>query len=159
MTSQVQGPGELPEPAERLLADTRRLAPSWLERATRAAAAAGGVPLPDDDAELGTVVTEATDHLLTELAHLLATDVDEQRTNPLSLFRDAIAGPTALLQRRHVPPPASDPFVADRFPADVYGLGPAAWADIDPELHESGITWGAWKAMTVLRRRREEGLR
>jgi hypothetical protein len=41
----------------------------------------------------------------------------------------------------------------------VFGLGPASWTDVDPELHEPGITWGAWKAMTVLRRRRDEGLR
>lgn len=159
MTTQVQGPGELPEAADRLLAATRRLAPGWLGRVTRAAAAAGGVPIPEDDAELDAVVTDATNRLLADLAHLLTTDVDEQRTNPLSLFRDAITGPTALLQQRRVPAPATDPFVADRFPADVYGLGPAAWADVDPELHEAGITWGAWKAMTVLRRRREEGLR
>jgi hypothetical protein len=35
----------------------------------------------------------------------------------------------------------------------VYGLSPATWTDVDPDLHEPGIVWGAWKAKTVLDRR------
>jgi hypothetical protein len=44
-------------------------------------------------------------------------------------------------------------------PDDLYGLGPATWSDIDPAMHDPGIAWGAWKAMTVLQRRRDEGRR
>ena len=31
-------------------------------------------------------------------------------------------------------------------PGDVYGLEPAALADVDPELHTLGLVWGASKA-------------
>ena len=57
------------------------------------------------------------------------------------------------------PKPARESFAAAHFPDDVFGLGPAAWSDVDPELHDAGITWGAWKALTILRRRRDAGLR
>lgn len=159
MTSRVQGPAELPEPAAELLASVRRTAPGWLARVTRAAAARGGVTIAPGDPELDGVVAAATERLLDDLEALLATDVDEQRTNPLSLLRAAVTGPTDLLRRRDVPPPAPDAFLAEHFPRDTYGLGPATWADVDPSVHATGIAWGAWKAMTVLRRRREEGRR
>ena len=42
-------------------------------------------------------------------------------------------------------------------PDDVYAIGPLAWSDLGEEVHEAGITWGAWKAATVLVRRRAEG--
>ena len=157
MTTDVQGSEPLPEPAELLLETTRRVAPGWLRRVAKAAAARGGVVVDDD--ELNGVVDAAVAALLVELDALLMTDVDEQTVNPLSLFRDAVAPVTGFLRRHEVPRPPLDPFTAERFPDDVYGMGPAAWSDVDPELHEPGITWGAWKAMTVLRRRREEGMR
>lgn len=148
-----------PDPADALLDAARRVTPRWLERVTLAAAARGGVILTPNDDELSTVVAVAAAQLVTDLAALLAIDVDEQRTNPLSLFRQATAGPTAFLLARGARPPAPERFVQEHFPHDVFHIGPAAWTDIDAELHEPGITWGAWKAMTVLRRRRDEGLR
>ena len=39
-----------------------------------------------------------------------------------------------------------DDFATRAFPEDVYGLYPAAFADIGPRTHEAGITWGAAKA-------------
>lgn len=158
MTSDVQA-GDLPEPARALLDATARLVPQWLRRVTLAAAARSGVSLSPDDEQLREVVDTASRRLTAELAELLAHDVDDQRTNPLSLFRDAVDAPTELLLALGARPPAADRFAAEHFPRDVFGLGPASWSDVDPELHEPGITWGAWKAMTVLRRRREEGLR
>lgn len=147
------------EPADSLLDAVRRVAPRWLERVTVTAAARGGITLTADDDELSTVVDAAVAQLVTELAALLATDVDEQRTNPLSLFRRATVRPTAFLLARGARPPTPDRFAEEHFPDDVFHIGPASWIDVDPELHEPGITWGAWKAMTVLRRRRDEGLR
>ena len=108
---------------------------------------------------LDAMVESESERVLSALAELLAQDVDRQRTNPLSLFRDAVAAPTALLRSIGAPPPLADSFTSERFPEDVYQLGPAAWSDIDPRLREPGLAWGAWKAMTVLRRRHEEGLR
>jgi hypothetical protein len=38
-------------------------------------------------------------------------------------------------------------------PDDVYGLVPAAFADLGPEVHDAGLVWGAAKAHVHLRRR------
>jgi len=130
-----------------------------MRRVTLAAAAAGGFGAEALDPMLEAIVESESARLVEALRRLLATDVDEQRTNPLSLFRHAVAAPTALLVSIGVPLPLSDQFTIERFPDDVYALGPAAWSDVDPRLHEPGLMWGAWKASTILRRRSEEGLR
>ena len=98
-------------------------------------------------------------HLLADLTQLLATDVDAQSANPLALFRSCTTPVTEWLTRQGVEPRQRDPFAVDAFPDDVYGLFPARWDDIDPSLQAPGITWGAWKAMTILQRRRAEGAR
>lgn len=138
-----------------LLAVAAEVAPDWLRRLVTERAPAGTLDA-DRRARLDEVVAAGTAGLLAALADLLAHDVDDQRTNPLSLFRDAVAGPTAMLRELGLPPAARDAFEAAAFPADVYGLAPATWAAVDPALHEPGIRWGAWKAMTVLARRRGE---
>jgi hypothetical protein len=38
----------------------------------------------------------------------------------------------------------------------VYGLSPATWVDIDEALVEPGIEWGAWKAATVMMRKKNQ---
>ena len=111
------------------------------------------------DVDIEQMVQAVSVDLLDRLAQLLATDVDQQATNPLSILRGGVAAPTALLRSCGVPLPRGDAFASERFPDDVYRLGPATWSDVDPALHEPGLAWGAWKAMTVLRRRRDEGLR
>ncbi len=87
---------------------------------------------------------------------LLETDVDAQRTNPLSLLREAVRYPTMVLRDAGVPAVVRrDDFAARAFPEDVYDLAPATWADVDPALQDPGITWGAWKAYVHLSRRRD----
>lgn len=153
MTSDAQ----LPEPAAELVRVARGVTAAWMRRSIVAAATAGGVDVAPMAAEIDELVSHESDRLLSDLAALLATDVDEQRAAPLSLYRAAVAAPTAWLRKNHAAPPRIDEFAGRAFPDDVYGLGPATWSDIDPALHEPGIVWGAWKAMTVLRRRRDEG--
>lgn len=156
MTSDVH-PSE-PDPGTELVAVTESVAAGWLRRVTVDAARRGGVDLDGDD-ELDRVVSVAARRLVHQLTELVATDVDAQRTNPLSLFRASVAGPTALLRARGVPSPAPSPLDAAMFPDDEYRLGPATWSDVHADLHDPGLAWGAWKALTVLRRRRDEGLR
>lgn len=158
MTRDVQ-PIDAADPSTSLLAAARAAVPGWLRRIVVERVSQAGL---DPDAlgdQLDRLVADETPRLLAALEALLATDVDEQRTNPLSLFREAVSAPTALLRATGVPAPAPDGFLAERFPEDEYRLGPATWSDVDPALHEPGLTWGAWKAMTVLRRRRDEGRR
>lgn len=130
-----------------------------MRRITLRAAVAGGVDAEALTGAVDSMVATEVARLIDDLGRLLDSDVDEQRTNPLSLFRDAVAAPTALLRSAGVPAPPPDSFGAARFPDDTYRLGPATWSDVDPRLHEPGLMWGAWKAMVVLRRRSEEGLR
>lgn len=152
---------QLSEPAARLLDVAAVVAPGWLRRTVSGTARRAGIDVDTTprSAELDAAVAIWVASLFAELSDLLALDVDEQRSNPLTVFRRAIDGPTALLTAWEVPAPRVDRFAAEHFPSDVYGLGPASWSDVDPALHEPGITWSAWKAMTVLRRRRGEGLR
>ncbi|MCU1353816.1 MAG: hypothetical protein JWM05_3025, partial [Acidimicrobiales bacterium] len=90
---------------------------------------------------------------------LLATDVDDQRANPLAVVRGAVRYPTAVLRAAGVPPVVRDAFGERAFPDDDYDLTPAAFGDLDPSLQELGIVWGAAKAHVVLARRRAEGRR
>ncbi len=89
-----------------------------------------------------------------EIRRLLALDVDEQRTNPLSVVRSAVRYPTEVLRSAGVPPVRRDEFAEHAFPDDVYDLSPATFADVDPSLHEPGLVWGAAKAHVHLMRHR-----
>jgi hypothetical protein len=92
-----------------------------------------------------------------QLRRLLETDIDQQRTNPLSLLRQAVRYPTEVLRAAGVPPVVRPAFEEQAFPDDVYNLSPASWRDVDDSLHEPGLVWGAWKAKQHLARRRAEG--
>lgn len=147
---------QLPEPAVALLDAARATVPDWLRRVTEDACRRGGVDPGSFGDDLATAVDGAAGEALDGLAALLATDVDRQRTTPLSILRDAATVATELLRARGVTPSASS---GRGHPDDPYDLGPASWADVDASLHEPGLVWGAWKAMTVLARRRDDGLR
>jgi len=94
-----------------------------------------------------------------EVRALLALDVDLQPTGPLAVLRSAVRFPTEVLAAAGVPAVVRDEFAERAFPDDVYGLAPAAFADLDPALHDAGLVWGAAKAHVVLARRRNEGRR
>ncbi len=150
---------QLPDAAAELLDVAVRTTPTWMRRVVVGAAGSAWQTNQQLRVAADEMIEREAPQLLDALAALLATDVDEQRTNPLSLYRSAVGAPTQLLRTHGVAPPPDDAFVAAHFPGDVYRLGPASWSDIDPRLHEPGLVWGAWKAMTILRRRRDEGVR
>lgn len=95
---------------------------------------------------------EAVEVLGPRLRALLAADVDEQRTNPLAIVREAVAWPTAVLREAGVPPVERDDHDRAHFPDDDYGLTPMTWLDLDESVQEPGIVWGAIKAHTHLQR-------
>jgi hypothetical protein len=100
---------------------------------------------------------EATEVVGGRVRALLALDIDDQRTGPLALLRTATVYPTQVLLDAGVPAATRDEFLQSQFPDDVYDLGPASFADIDPALHEPGLVWGAAKAHVHLARRRAAG--
>jgi len=131
--------------------------PRWLTRCViDAARRLGAVPTPELRADAEAMSRAAAPMVVAELNELLATDVDAQRTNPLSVLRSAVRFPTEVLERHGVPHARRDDFAVRAFPSDVYALSPATWADVDESLQEPGLIWGAWKAKTVLNRRRTD---
>ena len=129
--------------------------PGWVERCV-----ARFVPIDGEVApRVQAVGLEVRDEIGGAVRHLLSTDLDDQRTNPLNILRSGVTGPTRLLQSLGVPPVARDEFDERMFPDDVYGLTPASFVDVDPSLHEPGLRWGAAKAYVFQQRRRIEGRR
>jgi hypothetical protein len=86
-----------------------------------------------------------------------STDVDHQRFNPLQVIREANVFANRALDAAGVPVPHRDEFDAQVMPHDTYAFGPLTWKDLSDDVHDAGISWGAWKAVTVLTRRRAEG--
>lgn len=97
--------------------------------------------------------TVAAPRVMRQLRELLEADVDEQRSNPLSVLREAVHFPTEVLRAAGITPVRRDDFAVRAFPNDEYNLSPATWVDVDPSLQEPGLMWGAWKAQAVLERR------
>lgn len=93
--------------------------------------------------------------VMPRLRELLATDVDDQRSNPLALIRLAARHATEVLRQAGMPPLERDADARRLFPDDLYDLTPATFSDLDPSVHEPGLVWGAAKAHIVLRRRRQ----
>lgn len=147
-------------PAAALVAAAEAALPAWVERSVARLASAWLGAVPDEVAAAARDAGQrAGDEVGARLRRLLAFDVDQQTTNPLSVLRGAVRYPTEVLRAAGVPPVVRDEFDEARFPDDPYGLTPATWADLDPELQEPGVVWGAWKAKTVLERRQAEGRR
>ena len=146
-------------PAADLLTAARTAVPRWLARCVERVAATQSISLDGVTVEIDAMVERHAGEVLDRLGVLLATDVDEQRANPLDILRDAVVGPTEVLRAAGARPVNRDTFSEERFPSDVFDLAPATWADVDESMVEPGLTWGAWKAAVVLTRRRDEGLR
>ena len=102
------------------------------------------------------VIAQVSTEVHDNLVELLSRDVFEQRTNPLAIFRQATRPITELLSNLGCSPVSRDEFNERSFPEDVYGLSPATWIDIDEALVEPGIEWGAWKAATIMMRKKDQ---
>lgn len=146
--------------AEALAAGIEQALGPWVQRSVLALAEAWR---PGSSPELRTAAIDAGQRATADVGgrvrSLLAVDVDQQPTGPLAVLRSAVRYPTEVLAAAGVPPVVRDEFAVRAFPDDVYGLAPAAFADVDPALHEPGLVWGAAKAHVVLARRRAEGRR
>jgi len=130
--------------------------PGWVERQVRSRVVASGGTMDDSVAAQAAAAGQICAATVgPALRALLATDPDEQRTTPLTLVRDAVRYPTEVLVHAGVTPAVRDEFEQRVLPDDLYGLAPATFADIDENLAEIGLVWGAAKAHVHLARRRE----
>jgi len=136
------------------LADAiERTLPAWVERSVERVVRAWRGELDDDVARAAAAAgRQAAEEVGPQVRALLDTDIDAQRTTPLSLVRGAVRYPTAVLQAAGVPQVVRDEQQERLFPDDVYDLAPASFADVDPALAEVGVAWGAAKAFEHLQR-------
>lgn len=127
--------------------------PGWVvSSVTRVVTAWSGSVPPEVAAAAEEAGRRAAAEVGPVLRELLATDIDDQHTTPLAVLRDAVRYPTGVLVAAGVPAVPRDSFAVSAFPADRYGLSPASVADIDPDLAEVGLAWGAAKAFVHRRR-------
>ena len=130
--------------------------PSWVEtNVRRLLVAFFGTAEADVLAEARTAGLAARDDIGPRLRALLDTDPDQQWTNPLSIVRTAVVYPTAVLRAAGVPAVVRDPQAEAQFPDDDYDLTPTKFVDIDPDLHEPSLAWGAAKAFIVKSRHQD----
>jgi hypothetical protein len=130
--------------------------PPWVEATVRRLLLAFfGVAEDDVLAEARVAGETARDDIGPRLRALLGTDPDEQWTNPLSIVRPAVAYPTGVLRAAGVPAVMRDPQAEAQFPDDDYDLTPTKFADLDPDLHETSLAWGAAKAFIVKSRHQD----
>lgn len=94
--------------------------------------------------ELKASITAAVDGALRAF---LTSDVDMQRTTPLTIIRNQMGPVHKFLTSVQCAQANRDPFDEATFPNDVYAIGPSAWADFGETVHEAGLRWGAAKAM------------
>ena len=127
----------------------------WVETCVRAVLHAQARTIDDDTVALiSNARHDATREVIAELRGVLALDVDDQRTNPLSILRAAVRYPTEVLRAAGAQPVPRDEFDQRAFPDDGFALTPAAFADFGTAVHDAGIVWGAAKAHVHLQRRR-----
>jgi hypothetical protein len=139
----------------RALADgIEQALPGWVQRSVARIMTAWADSVPPEVA----VAAEAAGHqALVEVGprvrSLLEADIDDQRTTPLAIVRSAaVRYPTEVLAAAGVPPVVRDRAAEELFPDDRYDLIPASFADLDPELADTGLHWGAAKAFQHKRR-------
>ena len=149
--------GSVDEHATALAEAIEAALPAWVERSVRRRLEEAGRPfdgsLDDATASAG---RQAARDVGQAVRALLARDIDEQGTTPLSILRGAVRYPTAVLREVGVPPVERDEVQERLFPDDPYDLTPASFADVDPLLAEPGLIWGAAKAFAHIQRHGRE---
>lgn len=136
--------------------------PAWLAGRAGAlvdAAGAPAAPAPDRDRDALVAAAERAGEDVADRLHVLATtDLDRQRTTPLAALRaalapveDAMLAAGVLVARAggaggHEPgrrPGPGQPGPGDAVPR---ALAPRSWSEVDAELAELALVWGAAKA-------------
>ncbi len=140
--------------SSRLLETCQRTVEPWLGVAFDRVVSAQFLSDRVDPDRRRTAIESAASRALEDLSTLFSLDVVAQRTNPLDILRRSTAPITEELRRVGGTPIERDEFHVRSFPADVFGLCPATWADIDESLVEPGLEWGAFKAASVIQRQR-----
>ena len=133
--------------------------PEWVQGCIAQVTVRQGIAWPDDaDVWVESAVERAVAFVDTQLGDLLGTDIDQQRTTPLSIFRDAVRFPVEVLHQIGAEPAHRGDMSRWAFPNDPFGITPGNLADVGATVSTAGVMWGAAKAGLHLSRRRAEGL-
>lgn len=134
--------------------------PEWMAGRALAVLGAGGLPASVAAAAADEVRHQghAAGYRAAEaLRELLGTDVERQRSTPLAVVRASLGDLSRALQQAGLSPPARPEALARAGPEDSFALAPASWSEVDADLAEAALTWGAAKAAVHLRRHRPRG--
>jgi hypothetical protein len=132
----------------------------WVERSVRRVCLDAARPFdPAMRRAAASAGERCRDDVAPRVRTLLLADLDDQRSTPLALLREAVSYPTEVLAAAGVPPVPRDEFDVRAHPDDRYAQAPASFADVDASLAEPGLVWGAAKAHVHLARRAAEGRR
>lgn len=115
----------------------------------------GTVP-PEVGSKVDSAAAEARSLIGSDLRRLLALDIDEQWTNPLSVIRAVVVYPTTILLSAGAAVVERDETARRLHPDDLYDLVPASFGDLGRAVHETGLVWGAAKAHLHLQRRKRK---
>lgn len=127
----------------------------WVERCVLSRCEDAGIDATDEvRGGVAKAISDCRSEIVPKLRTLVDSDIDDQRTTPLAVVREAVTFPTSLLVELGVEPSCRDEFAERMFPDDPFGLSPASLADIAPELGDAALAWGAAKAHVHLTRRR-----
>ena len=144
--------------ADDLYQAVTRAIPHWI---TRQVSEIASLSIDETSKEFTSALVDVAENTLkvasSDLLALLATDVDAQQSNPLHVLRASTKSATQLLQTFGATPARRDEYEVRAMPDDVFAIGPLTWRDLGEEVHDAGISWGAWKAATILTRRRADG--
>jgi hypothetical protein len=137
----------LAQAAERLVACIEASIAEWVERAVEEVVTVSGGEISPALREAAVAAgREARRQIPRAVGEVVRRDPDEQRATPLQVLRGAARYPTDVLVSFAVPARRRDRDAEARFPADVYDLVPAAFADLGPDVGEAGLVWGAARA-------------
>ncbi len=142
--------------ATQLVDAAKAAVPRWIEQQI-----SQRLPDPIDkqtSQQIQQLAAEASTHIVAELEILVFTDIDQQRTTPLSILRQLVSTVTEVLDKHDTQRPRRDSQKAALYPDDIYDVTPANFAAFGADMHEAGIAWGAAKAYEHLHRRRQEAL-
>lgn len=143
--------------ASELLAAAVAATPGWVRASIERVRVTQGLEVDADAVERA--AADAASFVERRLGALLATDIDAQRSTPLTVLRDAARFPVEVLHGAGARPVPRPDTVRWAFPNDPFEVTPATFADLGEDVHHAGIAWGAAKASIHLQRRRDEGLR
>ncbi len=141
------------ELSRRLSATLAPLIAPWVEHQIVSRLPASEADQPAMQAAARQAGEDAENRVGPRLDELLRADIDEQRSSPLGLLREATPFVTSVLRSVGLPPVPRDEHAKALHPDDDYDVTPGAFSDFGEAAHEAGLLWGAAKAHLHLRRR------